>query len=136
MNAKEKVAYLSGLIDGVEYDKSSKEGKIFDAILDALEEITDEMELMEEDIDDLEEFVEALDEDLDDIEEFLESDDDDDDDELITLTCPSCGRMNSFDPEILWESDDDVEVICPNCGTVLFSGDQFGEDEDDDEDDD
>ena len=81
MRIKEKVAYLSGLLDGIEYEKDSKEGKVFDAILDVLDEIADEIDNMADSVDDLEDFVEALDEDVDDLEELLGLDDDDDDDD-------------------------------------------------------
>ncbi|MCL1804437.1 MAG: hypothetical protein FWG28_00300 [Clostridiales bacterium] len=128
MSAKEKVAYLSGLVDGLDFDQDSKEARVFDAILDALEEITEEIDVIAEGLDDLEDFVEALDEDLEDLEDILDinDDDDDDDDELINLTCHTCGCVNAVDPDVLWESDEEIEVVCSHCGAVLFSGDQFG----------
>ncbi|MEL7623801.1 MAG: CD1247 N-terminal domain-containing protein [Clostridiales bacterium] len=140
MSIKEKVAYLSGLMDGLGFDKDSKEGKMFDGILGILEEIIDEMDDIEEDLDELEEFVEALDEDLDELEDILGFDDDDDEDEdeddededdedeFVSIKCPSCGKVNYFDPEVLWESDDEVEVLCSACDAVIFSSSECGED--------
>ena len=36
MSVSEKVAYLKGLMDGLDFDKDQKEGKLFTAIIDAL----------------------------------------------------------------------------------------------------
>ncbi|MDR0469269.1 MAG: hypothetical protein LBH09_04780 [Peptococcaceae bacterium] len=142
MNIKEKVAYLSGLMDGLEFDRNTKEGKVFDAILDVLDEIADEMDIMEEELDDLRDFVEALDEDMEELEDFLDLDEDDDDedddvgDQRLRLKCPECGHVNLFDPEVIWTAEDDVEILCSNCEAVIFSSDEFAEDFDDDDDDD
>ncbi|MCL1849402.1 MAG: zinc ribbon domain-containing protein [Clostridiales bacterium] len=138
MIISEKVAYLAGLIDGLDYDSTSREGRVFNAILDALEEIAEEMDDMRDDLDELGEFVEALDEDMEEIEEILDFDhdhEDDDDDELIDIQCPACGYMNSFDPDIIWSSDGDVDVHCINCDAVIFSGEDFSDDDLDEEDD-
>ena len=143
MSVKEKVAYLSGLMDGLEFDKSSKEGKMFEAILDVLDEMADEVEIIADDLEELEEFVDALDEDVEELEALLDDDDDDDDeeeedDDLVNVRCPACGHQNTFDPAVLWEDDDDdeVEILCSNCGAVVFSSDLFGDDFDDDDDED
>ena len=135
MSAKEKVAYLSGLLNGLAFDPDSREGKVFCGILDVLEEMADEIEHIADNLDELEEFVEALDEDLEDLEGILDDDDDaEDEDELVSVKCPSCGHMNTFHPELLWESDDEVEVLCTNCDAVIFTSEQCEDcDEDDDE---
>ena len=39
MNLTEKVAYLKGLMDGMEIDLETKEGKLFAAIADVLEDL-------------------------------------------------------------------------------------------------
>ena len=145
MEIKAKVSYLAGLLDGMNYDEDTNEGKLFYAILDVLEEIADEVDDLADSVEELEEFVEALDEDLDDLEDFLEMDDDDEDDndELIDIECAACGFMNSFDPAIIWETGGGADVHCTNCGAVIFAGgdfdfddDDFDFDEDDEDDDD
>ena len=45
---KSRVAYLSGLIDGLEIEKESKEGKIIREIVNILEDIGEEFEDIEE----------------------------------------------------------------------------------------
>jgi len=151
MNVKEKVAYLSGLMDGLSFDPNSKEGKMFNAILGVLEEIGFSLEDLSEDLDDLQDFVEAMDEDLEDLEDemsLFDDDDDDDDDydddddddmsDMIRIKCPACARINEFDPEILWEYDDgetEVEVLCTKCDAVIFTCIPDDDDDDDDDDD-
>ncbi len=39
MNVSEKAAYLKGLIEGMNYDKDSNEGKLFAGILDLREDL-------------------------------------------------------------------------------------------------
>ena len=39
MNISEKVAYLKGLMSGLAFDESTKEAKMFNAIIDALEDV-------------------------------------------------------------------------------------------------
>ena len=38
-NISKQIAYLRGLMDGLDYDDSSKEGRIFEGILNVLDEI-------------------------------------------------------------------------------------------------
>lgn len=125
MTVTEKVAYLKGLVEGLDFDKDDKETKVINAVLDVLEDLAlavsdldDEMELVTEQLD-------AVDEDLADLEEIFydECDDcdcDDDcdccgDDEMYEVECPACGEVIYFDEEIIL----DGEAECPNCGEVL-----------------
>ena len=71
MTLFEKAAYLRGLADGVDFDKTTAEGKVLAALLDLVSDIADEVEAINEDIEDLQGYVEELDEDLGDVEEFV-----------------------------------------------------------------
>lgn len=121
----EKVAYLKGLADGLDFDASTKEGKILAAIVEVLDEIAievddivimqDDMQEQLDDVDtalsDLEDEYYALDDDLDELEEY--DDLDEDWEEEYSFECPGCGDMVYFDPALL---DDGVEcLVCPNC---------------------
>ena len=64
MSVSEKVAYLRGLMEGLDIDDDSKEGKLFAAIVDALDEMASEISDLEEDIED-------IDDDLDELEERI-----------------------------------------------------------------
>ena len=135
MSMTEKSAYLKGLADGLEYDKTTKEGKIIAALLDlvddmakALADVQNDIEEIDEDLDYLNEYIEEIDEDLSDVEDFLDEEccceDDEDYDDLDEFDeeeyeecdgdCASCDGCDCGD-------EDYFEIVCPSCGeTVCF----------------
>ena len=128
MGITEKVAYLKGLAEGLGLDKDSKEGKLFAAIIDVLDDMALEIEDMQELQMELSEGLDAVSDDLEDIEDIVyeEWDEDDDEDEeedeeeedsedCYATTCPTCEEEIFFDESILEEG----EVVCPNCGERL-----------------
>ena len=151
MTLFEKAAYLRGLADGVDFDKTTPEGKILAALLDLVSDIADEVEAINEDIVDLQGYVEELDEDLADVEDFLDEECDGDcencdcegdcdecefgdcdcdcdcDDMFFEVECPSCGEVVCFD-----ESIDPENLACPACGEK-FTCEFVEEDEEDEE---
>jgi uncharacterized protein YbaR (Trm112 family) len=131
MTVTERVAYLKGLADGLELDGTSKEGKLFAAIIEVLDDIAYEITDMQEVVGELGDQVDMIDEDLDGLEEYIydESDDDDDDfddDVQYEIICPSCNESVFIDEGVLEEG----EMICPSCGEKL----EFEIDDDVDED--
>ena len=58
MNLTEKSAYIKGLAEGLEFDKTTKEGKILAALLELVDDLAAEVAGIKEDID-------GIDEDLD-----------------------------------------------------------------------
>ena len=124
MTLTEKVAYLKGLAEGLELDKNSKEGKIFEAIFDIIEDLALTVTDIDEDLSACEDLVDAIDEDLEELEEYIFEEDFDefdddccccDDDELYEVECPLCGEEILLDCDML-----DEEVIeCPGCGEKL-----------------
>ena len=157
MTLFEKAAYLRGLADGVDFDKTTPEGKILAALLDLVSDIADEVEAINEDILDLQDYVEEIDEDLADVEDFLDEECDgdceicdcegdcddcefgdydcdcdcdcdcDDDDMFFEVECPSCGEVVCFD-----ETIDPENLACPACGEK-FTCEFVDEDEEDEE---
>ena len=138
MSMMEKAMYLKGLCDGLELDKTTKEGKLIAALLDMVTEMAAEMDDMQAEICELKDYCEELDEDLGDVEEVLldlddedeeDFDDDDlfDDDDDIDYecdgNCAGCDFDCGFDEddELFDEEDEDeyFEVICPACGDVI-----------------
>ena len=144
MGISEKVAYLKGLMEGMNLNADSNEGKLFLAIADVLDEIalevedlTDEvMELgdgldvisdeliglkaVDENGEEMEEFVppeEALMEKLIQVvrTRFTDEEDEDDEEECYATTCPECEEEIFFDDSVL----EDGKVECPNCGATL-----------------
>ena len=117
MEIKEKTAYLKGLADGLEYDKSTKEGKLLAAIIDLLDEIAVEIDGLNQDVDYLSEYTEELDKDLGDVEEYIFDDDEDFEDEddyedECDGDCENCpfdeceDRLEAFE-DVDGEDDDD-----------------------------
>jgi predicted RNA-binding Zn-ribbon protein involved in translation (DUF1610 family) len=117
-----RVAYLEGLIAGMEMDKSSKEGRVIVELSSILKDIAEELENIREDQYELEEYVDTLDEDLSNIEEDLYYDEDDEDcdcdcedDEYgnyINFECPNCNETIYIDSDIC---NNNEEINCPNC---------------------
>ena len=111
MTVTEKVAYIKGLMEGLELDKSTKEAKLFTAILDALEDIAltvadncDQIDAIDEDLEVLEEFV------------YDEAEDDfDEDDEYCPGNCDGCDGCDDFEYDT-----DEYEFECPACHEVVF----------------
>lgn len=122
MSIVEKTAYLKGLADGLEIDKSTKEGKLISALIDLVDEMAKNIEDIEMDIDELYEYAEELDEDLGDVEEVLLDDEDDyyDDDECCDGNCCDCDLdCDDCDGEEYYDDTDYFEITCPACGDVV-----------------
>lgn len=128
MEMNEKVAYIKGLMEGMELDTTTKEGKVLNAIVDVLADITDKVLVMDEEVGDLFDEVDAISEDLTDVEDYLFEDEDDEDEDvyedgLYEITCPACGEVVCVDEDML--ADDNL--ACPNCATkfeIDFSDDE------------
>ena len=116
MSIMEKAAYIKGLADGLELDKSTKEGKILAALIDLVSDMAEEIECLGEDVDTALDYCEELDEDLGAVEETL-LDEDYDDDDFCDGNCDCCDEECDLDDEEYFE------VECPSCGeTVCFDG--------------
>jgi len=119
----EKVFYTKGLMDGLDLDKGSNEGKILVQVLDILEDIVDALDGLTEAQEELEAYVEMVDDDLTDLEEFildedglLEDDDDEEfefeDEDYYEVVCPECGNVYITE----FDAFEKNAVICPDCG--------------------
>ena len=64
MTLTERTAYIKGLCDGLDLDKTTKEGKLIAALLDMVTEMAAEMDDMQAEICELKDYCEELDEDL------------------------------------------------------------------------
>ncbi len=124
MKITEKAAYLKGLSEGLNYDKTTAEGKLIAALIDLTAELSEEVERLDKDNEYLNDYCEELDEDLGDLEEVVlgldddsfyddedeEDDEDDEDEEFYSIECPYCGATVEFDASI-----DPSDLICPAC---------------------
>lgn len=135
MKLTEKMSYLQGLLDGLELDTATKEGKALIQMSEVMHELVLYVEDLQSQVDELTELCDILDEDLgaveddfyddeelDDVDEDDEDEEDDwdeddfdDDDELYEVTCPSCGDTILLDEGMLEEGS----LNCPNCDELL-----------------
>lgn len=117
MELTEKIAYIKGLMEGMNFNTETNEGKIITALVDIIDDMTHQVEEMNDDLDDLYDEVDAISEDLGDVEDFVFEEDDEDEDEyeddLYEITCPNCGEVVCVDEEMI----NDENLACPNCGT-------------------
>ena len=143
MTISEKSAYLKGLMDGLNLNTESGEGKMIAAIVDLLGDVTrrltdveettiaisDELDEIEEDLDAIEDYIldeedewDDDDEDWDDYEDDWDEDEDfeegfdfgDEETTIYEVKC-TCGEIIDFDEETLEEGS----MTCPNCGETL-----------------
>ena len=125
MGISEKVAYLKGLMEGMNLNADSNEGKLFLAIADVLDEIALEVEDLTDEVMELGDGLDVISDDLsdvedvvfdeDDYEELDDEDEDDEEEECYATTCPECEEEIFFDDSVL----EDGKVECPNCGATL-----------------
>ncbi len=126
MTLTEKVAYLKGLAEGLALDESKPEIKVIKAMMDILDDLALTVADLEDGLDLVSEQLDAVDEDLDELEGFVyeELDDDcdcccddcdDEDEEFYDVECPSCGEVICVDRDILEEGS----INCPKCDELL-----------------
>ena len=150
MTISEKSAYLKGLMDGLNLNTESDEGKMIAAIVDLLGDVTrkitdiedttiaisDELDEIEEDLDAIEDFIMDDEDDYDDDDEYEDDEWDEDEDyeegfdfgdedsTIYEVQC-ACGEVINFDEETL----ESGSIVCPNCGETL----EFSLEDDEDE---
>ena len=120
MNLTEKASYINGLVEGLELDTTTKEGKVIDALLDLVNDLSNAVSDLSDDVEQIYDELDAIDEDLTDVEDYIFDDEDDDEDDEENA-CSCCGGE---------DDDDDVyEITCPNCGKVVYANEQMLTDE-------
>lgn len=117
MKLSEQMSYLRGLVDGLDIDMTTKEGKVLGQVLEVLQATVLYVDDLQDQVDELTELCEDLDEDLGDVEEFLLDEDDDfDDDDDYELD-------DSDDYDDFNDEDDLYETVCPTCGNTIVLAD-------------
>ena len=133
MTAKETSAYIKGLIEGANFDTTTTEGKIINALVELCDKMADEIEELQEDVETAYDYLEELDRDLGDLEaevweEFddCDCDCDCDDDDCDCCDCDCCDDED--DDCCCCDCCDDEETelycaMCPNCGGKVYFDD-------------
>ena len=137
MTVVEKAAYLKGLTEGLGIAPDSKEGKLWNALNELLSDMAHEIEDLHACYDEHDEALDEVCDELNYLEELtcdldFPEDGDDYDDEDEDVSCCGCDRCYSDDED---EDDDDdaddandddiasepfYEVACPNCGETVY----------------
>lgn len=128
MNITEKVAYIKGLMDGLELEAAKPETKILVAMVDLLDDMGMSIGELEEEFDEMADQLDAIDEDLGVLEEeFCEEccgddcecgcccDEDCDEEVFYEVACPTCKEKVCLSEPVLL----DGKMDCPNCGENL-----------------
>ena len=157
MTLNEKSAYMKGLMEGLNLNTESSEGKLLAALVDMMSDVTKKITDIEDTTIAISDELDEIEEDLDAIEDFIMEDDEEEDDD---------GEEEDWDEEDWDELDDEDEepeegfdfgdaddtiyevtcacgnriaftestlergsMVCPNCGELL----EFSTEEDEDE---
>ena len=135
MTLSERTAYLKGLMEGMKIDTETNEGKLFQAIIDTLDDMALTVSDMEDVVDAVCDELDSIEEDLDNIEDYLLDDEDDEEDEddedydfndetIYEVKCPTCGTVTNLHEDML----DAGSIQCPDCGEELeFDADDLEE---------
>ena len=125
MDLNAKAAYIRGLMTGMEFDADSKNGKVIAAMMDLLEEMAATVVEHDDALDQVYDELETLDQDVDDIVSDLYADDDDEDEDdedddstMYEVTCPNCGQISTLDEETLMDPEGDL--VCPPLCFIFF----------------
>lgn len=141
MKLTEKMSYLKGLLDGMEIDDTTKEGKALIQMADVMQEMVGFVDDLQSQMDELYELCDILDSDLGSVEEDIygsdecgcdecEDDSEYETDELYEACCPECGNTVVLDEFMIEEGS----VECPECGSRLeFDFDDIEDDDTDNE---
>ena len=92
-----KISYLKGLCKGYGFDESTKEGVVFNGILDVLDELTD----------------------------YLECPSDDEEEYSYAFICPNCGQELEIDEELL-ETEEELTCCLLYTSSFNYRYFKFG----------
>jgi hypothetical protein len=138
MKAKEKIAYLKGLMAGLK-PRDEDDQKLLLALIDVADSLAEELEEQQraleeqgEVIEEVADYCDQLEDDMSSLEERFDdlvgdSDDEtgmepfpceacDDEEEFSSVSCPHCGLTFFCRPDVL---DPDEELECPGCGETF-----------------
>ena len=144
-NLSKKVGYLKGLLEGMDIDASSANGKLMAGIVDLLSELSDRVEVMDELLDDLNDYVESIDDDLAELEgergdvddDFNIMDDDDEDEDFDDAFGDGEDKLHLLRPREEAPAEDGEDdgpdalagKLCPKCQKMFFTALDDGEED-------
>ncbi|MBR1560167.1 MAG: hypothetical protein IJ646_08005 [Clostridia bacterium] len=132
-NLSKKVGYLKGLMEGMDIDHASANGKLMAGMVDLLGELSDRVEAMDELLDDLNDYVESIDDDLAELEgdrgdddefPFLDDDEDEDFDDAFGDGEDKLHLLRPGENDKAKEEDAPDALagkLCPKCQKMFFT---------------
>ena len=138
-NLSKKVGYLKGLMEGLDIDVDTANGKLMAGIVDLLGELSDRVEVIDELLDDLNDYVESIDDDLAELEgergdedgDFGFFDDDDEDEDFDDAFGDGEDKLHLLRPDEGGDAEDEdaqdgsdeplAGKLCPKCGKMFFT---------------
>ena len=134
-NLGKKVGYLKGLMEGMDIDLNSANGKLMTGIVELLGELSDRVEVIDELLDDLNDYVESIDDDLAELEgehgdedgelNFFDDDEDEDFDDAFGDGEDKLHLLRANDGDAKADEDEDDSALagrlCPKCGRMFFT---------------
>lgn len=119
MTVSEKVAYLKGMAEGMEWDASSNQGRLLRAMINILEDVAASLSAMDARVEEMSKQVDEIDDDLASIEDFCYGDEGEDepapDDAVYEVECPKCHNTICFGEDLASQGT----IECPNCGEKM-----------------
>jgi len=134
-NLSKKVGYLKGLMEGMDIDTASANGKLMTGIVELLGELSDRVEVIDELLDDLNDYVESIDDDLSELEGgrddedgnfgFFDGDDEDEDFDDAFGDGEDKLHLLRAEDDAKEEPEKDGALagkLCPKCSRMFFTG--------------
>ncbi|MBP2031466.1 uncharacterized protein YbaR (Trm112 family) [Clostridium algifaecis] len=115
-NISSRIAYVNGLVSGLEINKDSKEGKVLLEIIKILYDLSEKVSDLSEAQKHMHRHIDAVDEDLADLTDSILYDDyeslEDEENNFEEIKCPNCHDLVYVDKDMMGQKE---EIICPNC---------------------
>lgn len=130
---REKAAYMRGVLEGVNFNGDEQRKRLWESLIDFCDEVADNIGGLEDSQREFADYIEAIDEDLCTLEKYFYNEGDDSnenqevsfnsapDRSVLEMSCPFCNQGVYFENEA-----GDYEVICPECGKVIWNSSTNG----------
>lgn len=118
-----RVAYLQGLVEGLDIESVGPQGRVLSEIVDVLDDMAETVTDVQDHQDEMADYIEEVDEDLSDLagDVYLEEEAGEEageEEELGELCCPHCGQTLALEAGDV-NGREGISVVCPGCGTMV-----------------
>lgn len=127
-NLSKKVGFLKGLMEGMDFDATTADGKLLSGIVDLLGDLSDRVENLDELLTDLNDYVESIDDDLSELEgdcdddDFFGGEDDEDFDDDFGEASDQLHLLQAGEETQEEEGGESLAGnLCPECNRMFFT---------------